>query len=332
MSEMDELMNEFGAARTLAMTGLSQTTFRYVYDKYCGPLTAIKRPLYLFVLLMYYKVYPVNRAWPEPMTRIGKHASWTLHAIRRWEEDLASRVDELNEVWNDRHAPTNALPHLFPASVVGCVDSFPIFCSRPTDSFYQSSTYNGKYGGNVLKVQAVCDHSGAFLWYSGPHLGTTHDLTLYRQHPPELDNGDQLLADLAYIGGREHAATLVTPFKKRMVRRLNRRNGKVKIRALPLPPNQALYNRVHSWYRATIEHAFGYVKRYRIINSTYRGRLHQHPEYLKRAVRIIMHLSNIHYASIRTGVTSLSLRATSLSNINFNALEVRAWSVARDTM
>jgi hypothetical protein len=240
---------------------------------------------------------------------------------------LASRVDELNEVWNDRHAPTNALPHLFPASVVGCVDSFPIFCSRPTDSFYQSSTYNGKYGGNVLKVQAVCDHSGAFLWYSGPHLGTTHDLTLYRQHPPELDNGDQLLADLAYIGGREHAATLVTPFKKRMVRRLNRRNGKVKIRALPLPPNQALYNRVHSWYRATIEHAFGYVKRYRIINSTYRGRLHQHPEYLKRAVRIIMHLSNIHLREHpHRRHIPLIAGNIALSNINFNALEVRAWS------
>jgi hypothetical protein len=87
-----------------------------------------------------------------------------------------------------------------------------------------------------------------------------------------------------------------------------------------------LFNRVHSWYRATVEHVFGYVKRYRIINSTYRGRLLRCPQYIKRAVRIIMSLSNIHLRSHpHRRHIPLVAGSVDVSSIDFDALEVRRW-------
>ena len=47
-ADMDELLDEFSNSRTKAMTGVSHSTFRDVYGKYCGPLTDIPQPLHLF--------------------------------------------------------------------------------------------------------------------------------------------------------------------------------------------------------------------------------------------------------------------------------------------
>ena len=67
----------------------------------------------------------------------------------------------------------------------------------------------------MLKVQAVCDHSGTIMWYSGPHIGTTHDVQIFRQSSPPLYNGESVLGDLAYIGGGDE---VIVPFKKRSIR------------------------------------------------------------------------------------------------------------------
>jgi hypothetical protein len=185
--------------------------------------------------------------------------------------------------------------------------------------------YNGKYGGCVLKVQAICNHTGAFIWYSGPHLGTTHDVKLYRRvHPPM--NGQKVLADLAYIGGQERAHELIVPFKKQLVRRRVLSTGRVSINSIPLTENQSLFNRIHAWYRTTIEHAFGFVKRFRIINSTYRGRIKQHPDYVTRAVKIIMSVSNIHLRAHphRQHIAMID-GDIDLQNIDFDGLISRPW-------
>jgi hypothetical protein len=42
------------------------------------------------------------------------------------------------------------LPHVFPRSVSGSVDSFPIIINRPKKN--QNVFYNGKYGCHVVKV------------------------------------------------------------------------------------------------------------------------------------------------------------------------------------
>jgi len=91
----------------------------------------------------------------------------------------------------------------------------------------------------------VCDHRGNLIWYSGPHIGVTSDIKLFRRSMPPLQDGERLLADKAYVGAREH---LIVPYKKKPGRAsLSRRRHD--------------FNVAHSWYRATIEHCFAYVKR-----------------------------------------------------------------------
>ncbi len=271
---MEELFAAYDSRKFLAMTGVSMDVFQAFYVKYCGTLTAIRRPLHLFILLNYYKTYQVYRAWDGITNRVNKSPSRVLHRIRVWERDLADRVDELDDAWTDRNNAANVLPHLFPDTVIGNIDTFPIYVSRPTDSQYQSQLYNGKYSSHVLKVQAVVDHSGTILWYSGPHLGTTHDIELVRQYPPPLAAGEELLADLAYVGGDDF---LSVPFKRKVI---TVEVGRKRIKhTMPLSEPQVLYNRCHAWYRSTVEHTFGYLKRFRII---------------ARAVRVIVHISNMY--------------------------------------
>jgi hypothetical protein len=96
-----------------------------------------------------------------------------------------------------------------------------------------------------LQVQGVCDHRGNIIWYSGPHLGVTSDIRLFRENPPPLEHGERLLGDKAYVGERSR---LIAPYKKK--------RGQAK-----LAGRKWDFNNVHAWYRATIEHCFAYVKR-----------------------------------------------------------------------
>ena len=98
---------------------------------------------------------------------------------------------------------------------------------------------------SCLKVQGVCDHRGNIIWYSGPHLGVTSDIKLFRDDCPPLDPHEKLLGDKAYIGEEDY---LIAPFKKK--RGADRLDGR-----------RYHFNMVHAWYRATIEHCFAFVKR-----------------------------------------------------------------------
>lgn len=91
----------------------------------------------------------------------------------------------------------------------------------------------------------MCDHRGNLMWYSGPHLGVTSDIKLFREHTPPLLEGERLLADKAYQGAREQ---LIVPYKKK------RGGGE-------LSQRRQNFNVAHAWYRATIEHCFAFVKR-----------------------------------------------------------------------
>ena len=110
-----------------------------------------------------------------------------------------------------------------------------------------------------LQVQGICDHRGNIIWYSGPHLGVTSDIKLFRQNSPPLERGERLLADKAYVGER---GRLIAPYKKK--------RGEAQ-----LTQRKRDFNNVHAWYRSTIEHCFAYVKR------------------LVQSIRISSHVSHI---------------------------------------
>jgi hypothetical protein len=124
----------------------------------------------------------------------------------------------------------------------------------------------------------MCDHSGCPTWYSGPHLGTIHDSRLIADYPPPLIPNENILADKAYQGG---GPTLIVPFKKQ--RNESRIVGV-----------RRAFNLVHRWYRATVEHSIGFVKRFRILSGVYRGRLPECLNHIENALTIIIHISAYH--------------------------------------
>ena len=126
------------------------------------------------------------------------------------------------------------------------------------------------------KVQYVCDHHGCPIWYSGPHIGTTHDTTLYKKNRPSLIDNEQLLGDK---GNQGCGSSVIVPFKKR--------HEEVRITG-----DKRAFNIVHRWYRATVEHSIGYLKRFRILNGVYRGQLKRYMKELYLALSIIVHISS----------------------------------------
>lgn len=97
----------------------------------------------------------------------------------------------------------------------------------------------------LFQVQGVCDNRGNIIWYSGPHIGVTSDVELFRTYTPPLAPGERLLGDKAYYGVTDK---VIVPYKK------GRGAAKVEGRRWH-------FNNVHAWYRATIEHCFAFVKR-----------------------------------------------------------------------
>jgi hypothetical protein len=66
----------------------------------------------------------------------------------------------------------------------------------------------------IGQVQGVCDNRGNVIWYSGPHLGVTSDIKLFRENSPPLLDGELLLGDKAYQGLR---GRVLVPYKKKKV-------------------------------------------------------------------------------------------------------------------
>ena len=67
---------------------------------------------------------------------------------------LALAIDEVH--WADRHSACNHVVH-FPFWAVGCLDTFPVYMSKPSDQATCALYWQGKYGGPVMKVQIIVD-------------------------------------------------------------------------------------------------------------------------------------------------------------------------------
>jgi hypothetical protein len=161
-------------------------------------------------------------------------------------------MNDMNDVWNRRHDMINRIPHLFQNMLSGSIDTFPVVVQRPTDKKTSSYLYNGKYKKHVLKVQMMCDHSGAPCLLSGPHLGVINDIVIFRNNPPPLENDECIFGDKAYCD-KQLENKIITPKKKQRHRQLSE--------------DEIHYNKILGWYRASVEHLFGYMKRFNIISK-----------------------------------------------------------------
>jgi len=177
----------------------------------------------------------------------------------------------VDAVWRDRQHIVGALPPadvelLFGDDSEGIVDTYPIRVRRPKLRSWRKSTRQGKYKDYILKVQVVSNFAGVPILVTGPHIGVRHDIMLWRRYgPPDMF----VLGDKAYIG----ADNVSTPFKKP-------RGGS-------LTDAEEDYNVVHNWYRAGVEHSNAQLKKWKIVNTRYRGQLHRDNGKLEAILTII---------------------------------------------
>lgn len=199
----------------MAHTGLTRLQFLHIFYKYCGEETPIPLQQHLYYLFCFFKAYPIKRAiFNYQSARLHERDGRSLATLKRRAAYLASRVDEIAPLWRARHELSNRLPLFFANGVSGSIDSFPIRVSRPSNFLWQRSLYNGKYKAHTVKVQAIVNHSGCIIWYSGPHVGVVNDYELFNCHTPPLMQGEMLLGDKGYCG-ESNSHFLITPIKNK---------------------------------------------------------------------------------------------------------------------
>jgi hypothetical protein len=147
---MDQFVSKWSDSQFIAATGLRKCVFTYLFCRYCGRRTPIKTFDSLYNLFMYFKLYPITRAFHATFHHYRQ--GWFLSQLHHHASYLASVIDELSSTWNARAFACNRLPQPFDVGVVGCIDTFPIYVSRPRNAAWQSHLYNGKYKGHVVKV------------------------------------------------------------------------------------------------------------------------------------------------------------------------------------
>ena len=104
----------------------------------------------------------------------------------------------------------------------------------------------------------MIDHLKQKILCVATSVGKTHDFALFKSARLAIAPHLELLADTGYQGVDKLHPNSKTPHKK------NRHN--------PLTPQQKQHNKALASRRVTVEHALRFLKRFRILSSTYRKR------------------------------------------------------------
>ena len=133
------------------------------------------------------------------------------------------------------------------------------------------------YAAPVMKMQVACDALGRIVFFSGPHMGSRGDSTLWKVWGPKTFVGQEVgLADGAYSGNHR----LIAPYRKPPNK--------------PLPPRKERYNKIHAFYRSRIEHVFSRLWPFGIVQQVWRGKGMEGALELQRRIHVLMHLVNFH--------------------------------------
>jgi hypothetical protein len=84
-SAMEAFLQQFDEEEIVALSGVSSSTLLILWDKYCGAGTPIRRPTYLWWLLVFFKIYPVRRAFRTIHGGAFKSGSTFLRRIYVWQ-------------------------------------------------------------------------------------------------------------------------------------------------------------------------------------------------------------------------------------------------------
>jgi len=151
------------------------------------------------------------------------------------------------------------------------VDGTHVDIQRPSKKEPRKEAYSGKKKSFTCNTQIMTNRDGLIIHKSRSAPGSTHDLRMMREDPPDLGmmtrmmksersrpDGEsvKLYADLGYVGIRKDypGAVLRQPHKKK--------------KGVKLTEEQRAANRRTNGRRVTVEHSIGRIKQYRRMAGT----------------------------------------------------------------
>jgi len=156
-----------------------------------------------------------------------------------------------------------AFPEIHEAIQDMLVDATEQRIQRPKDKRKNKKYRSGKKKAHTVKTQIITDAaSGRILHVSHTVEGKRHDFRLFKETVcrTATDGGIRLLADSGYQGLKDQFPNLV----KAQVA-MKRFRG-----APPLTRKQRRENRLLSKTRIFVEHAFGRMKQYKVLDHVFR--------------------------------------------------------------
>ena len=176
------------------------------------------------------------------------------------------------------------------------VDGTHVPIDRSKDKDQRKADYSGKKKAFTLNTNVMTDTRKRMMWIGKTAPGSTHDLTLLKEDPPDLgiltqtmSSADTLENDkpVVYFDKGYQGISKLYPGAdtKQPIKR--RRNSDKKTGGLT--PEELAYNKEISSVRIVVEHSIGMLKRYRIITRPYCGTA----EELNDEINIISGLVNL---------------------------------------
>jgi len=82
---MESFLMRFEEVEIIALSGLSSLTLITLWNKYCGVNTAIRRPIHLWWLFVFFKVYPIRRGLRTIHGGVFKSNQTFLRRLYKWQ-------------------------------------------------------------------------------------------------------------------------------------------------------------------------------------------------------------------------------------------------------
>jgi hypothetical protein len=222
----------------------------------------------LLMLLVYYHLY-VSSTLAAYLFDLGQ--TNVLKDIRKL-EPLVSEVLPLPKKQQEKVERLQTLDEIeamFPG-FKAFLDATEQEIPRPKAKRKRKTHYSGKKKKHTVKTQITVNKNGLIVHKTGHAKGSTHDYALFKQHHPHLPDNICLDLDLGYAGIKTDYPKLncEVPFKRKSPGR-----GKRGLKGQSLSPEQKAFNRKLSKERVVVEHAFSWVKKFRIWADEFRNRL-----------------------------------------------------------
>lgn len=276
------LIHEFASDSVLQDTGFKAETIQYLWRKYnawngsaagtfdCADLpgvgSLVSRAYHFYCIFVLIHKCPQVKWTSTFRSKDGRHSlgARTVRAVvYPLAGALAAIIDEIDR--SKRLSPFNHGPPPFDFRFTGIVDTFPVYCPAPHRFALRRLLFQPKYKACVLKYQLGITFAGEIILFTGPHLGTIGDCTIWeatwRDHP--FYPWEVWMADLGYVG----CDGLIVKYKGDQV----------------LGAREIWFNNVHEHIRNRCEQMVSVVKSHRMFR----------PGVYRRGFGLMQHLVKI---------------------------------------